>query len=232
MNLKFIAHTYPTPDFPYFGARIAVEGLGADVTVARCEVDGAWIRDVFVFNDAEECRKGILRAAANHAELRVRTDARQNDRPHILLTFSSGETLALDTPAVGPAAAWPLPEWRYCAAIVLSNTTALDRGAEPVHQPMAVYLDRLVRVLIERGDIAHIRKCAVAVEYPISVFAKLRVLRGQLLIFGSCRNSTVTQVIMKSELVCARAVFGGRGRYDRPARIGRKQLYHAYGKCN
>ena len=170
MNLKFIAQTYPTPDFPYFGARIAVEGLGADLTVARCEVDGAWIRDVFVFNDAEECRKGILRAAANHAELRVRTDARQNDRPHILLTFSSGETLALDTPAVGPAAAWPLPEWRYCAAVVLSNTTALDRGAEPVHQPMAVYLDRLADPVREVRVLEVAEETGAMREIPSQVY--------------------------------------------------------------
>ena len=142
MQLTFVAHTYPTPEFPYFGARIAVSDLSGDTTVSRCTVCGEWIRDVFVFNDGEECRKGILRAGS-YTELRVRTDARAGDCPQIDITLASGETASVSCPAVEPADAWPLPAWKYCAAIVLSNTTALDREAEPVHQPMAVYLDRL-----------------------------------------------------------------------------------------
>ena len=110
MKLTFVAHTYPTPDFPYYGARVAVEELTADVSVTRCEVDGAWIRDVFVFNDAEECRKGILSADADYTELRVRTDARAGQAPKIALTFSDGTALSVDTPAVEGSAAWPLPE--------------------------------------------------------------------------------------------------------------------------
>lgn len=143
MELKFVAHTYPTPEFPYFGARLAVSGLSSDDTVSRCTVNDAWVRDVFVFNYGEHCRDGLLRAGAEYVELRVRTDARAGDRPVISVALASGDAAAVECPAVADTDAWPLPAWKYCAAVVLDNPSAVDRRAEPVHQAMALYLDRL-----------------------------------------------------------------------------------------
>ncbi|MGI6336505.1 MAG: hypothetical protein ACOXZM_05515 [Eubacteriales bacterium] len=168
MELLFIAHTYPTPDFPFFGARIAVSGLTEDLTVTRAEVDGTWMRDVHVYNDGKECRKGILRADG-YAELRIRTDARNGDAPSVRVVLSDGSDFTAACPPVCENG-WFLPEWKYCAAVVLDNPNSLDRVNEPVHQVMAVYLDRISDPVREVRVVAVCPETGVMREIPSQVY--------------------------------------------------------------
>lgn len=170
MELKFVAHTYPTPAFPFYGARVAVSGAAEDVTVMRCEVNGRWCRDVWVFNDAEQCRKGILRLEAGYNELRIRTDAAAGDTPHIHLEFSDGSVCELDTPAVEAQDGWFMKGWKYCAAVILSNPNEIERINEPVHQPMAVYLDRIADPVKEVRVVEICEKSGKAREIPSQVY--------------------------------------------------------------
>ena len=73
MKLTYLASTYPTPEFPYFGARIAVSEFESELKVARAELNGEWDRDVWVFIDGECNRKEIM-DPYGYTELRVRTD--------------------------------------------------------------------------------------------------------------------------------------------------------------
>ncbi|MCL2518262.1 MAG: hypothetical protein FWF15_06830 [Oscillospiraceae bacterium] len=164
MELKFISHVYPTPDFPYFGVRIAVTGITADTTVSHCEGNNfKWLRDVYVFNNGIHNRKGILSANV-YNELRIAC----NDS-EINVAFSSGELLEISCPPVEENG-WFLPAWKYCAAIVLDNPNDIDRENEPVHQPIAVYLDRLADPVREVRVVAVCPETGNMREIPSQVY--------------------------------------------------------------
>ena len=141
MKLSYIASTYPTPEFPYFGARIAVSEFDTELKVTRAELNGVWDRDVWVFIDGECNRKEIMCPAA-YTELRVRTDWTCGQEFNLKLEFSDGTTETIDFTAHG-AGSRPLPEFGYYAGVVLTNPSDIDRVKEPVRQPMGVYADRI-----------------------------------------------------------------------------------------
>lgn len=141
MKLTYIASTYPTPEFPFFGARIAVEEVTADVKVERAELNGVWDRDVWAFNDGECDRKEVL-YAGSYNELRIRTDWTAGQEMTLKLNFNDGTEETVSFTANGEGSR-PLPEFKYYAGVVITNPSKIDRVHEPVRQPMAVYADRI-----------------------------------------------------------------------------------------
>lgn len=141
MKLSFISSVYPTADFPFFGARIAVSEFDGELKIDRAELNGVWNRDIWVFVDGEHNRKETIDPYA-YTELRVRTDWKGGEEMTLTLKFSdeTEASVSFTNPCCG---GWFLPEFKYCAGVVLSNGSDVDRVNEPIHQPMAVYADRI-----------------------------------------------------------------------------------------
>lgn len=145
-SMTYLTSTFPTPSFPYYGARLTVSGVQEDLTIERIEVNGDRMRDYYVFNDGEHNRKGILRSWSESIVLCVRTEWTPAMRCNISVVFKNeaGETenIACVFTAPKEGGYWNR-DYGYYASVILTNSTGYDRVNEPVHQPLAVYADRI-----------------------------------------------------------------------------------------
>lgn len=165
LEMKVLTDVFPAAAFPYYGTALQVTGLEKDSLVDRVEVNGEWIRDFFVYNDGRLDEKSILLAGAGFVSIYVRTDWTCGQVLDIAIDFKPDRDAPAERAACAHTATAQGGYWdrafKYYATVIVSNDTPEPRVDEPVHQPMAVYADRVtdptkeVRVVHVDGAGAH-----------------------------------------------------------------------------
>ena len=170
---KFLYDTFPTSAFPFYGTVLQVTGLEENCRIERIEVNGQWVRDFFVYCDDQKNEKFELLADAGSVTVFVRTDWMSGDVISIDIQLKGDSEAQLDRISSTHVAAAEGGYWdrsfKYYACVIVYNDTEYPRSNEPVHQPLAVYADRIMDPLNE-VRVVHVDNMGLHTEMPSQVY--------------------------------------------------------------
>lgn len=173
-TLRLLGCSFPTPEFPFYHARLRVELPGPkEWQVQRVQGNGGRIRDFKLFNDGQPaynnaCRPGAVTTLIarldweNDGENRVEVQAADVDSQQII-------TLAESFRSPGYGGYWDR-RWKYYASTVLTENKGLARANEPVHVTLGLYADRLTAPEREVRVVAVEPLSGLASEVPSQVY--------------------------------------------------------------
>jgi hypothetical protein len=172
-EVKFVRDTFPTAAFPFYGTMLQVTGLEENCRIERIEVNGQWVRDYYIFCDGQKNEKYELLAGAGSVAVYVSTDWTTGDSIEIAIRLkgdgeAQAELVSNAHTAAGQGGYWD-KSYQYYACVIVYNDTGYPRSNEPVHQPMAVYADRVTDPLKE-VRVVHVDRAGVHTEIPSQVY--------------------------------------------------------------
>ncbi len=145
ITLQIEQFGFPTPEHPYYHARLRLDAPPADLTVTRVLVNAVRVRDFTVYSGGLANRKHTW-AAGQPAELVARVDWADGSTVRIAVQAEDAAGARVELAAEGQtlaAGGWWDARWKYYGATVLAETIGAARAGEPVHLWLGLYADRL-----------------------------------------------------------------------------------------
>jgi hypothetical protein len=174
MNLKPLRYGFPNPQHPCYHLILLLESeLASDLNVRQVRVDGARVRDFWVYND------GIVNAtntftASQRGNIVIRVNWANDSSHHVEVDLDDAagkaHTLSADSTAPHYGGYWN-PAWRYYAATVVKEDRGLAREKEPVHLLLGVYADRITAPEREVRVVSVHPASGISQEIPSQVYA-------------------------------------------------------------